>query len=296
MLHRFTPTGLNYRIFLLDKRVANAEARDEPALRVPVWRRPQPVPHRHQDLGIILVAQGAARFRWWTPEGEEHHCTVGAGQVFGMPGTWLHTVEVANHALVRGMWINPQLFLELGQIPLAEKLADTSLPLTPPWTGDGALYSALCEVWGQTQAELGRESDNKAEVLAALARLAALYFVRVVGAHPPAGTDDSTARVQEVRAWLDRHYMEPVKLDQLAARAGLAVSRFSELFRRETGLSPQNYRLRCRLHHAAGLLETTDWPVGKIGRDCGFSQLTGFYRLFQAEFGHSPGEHRKKSQ
>jgi AraC-like DNA-binding protein len=293
MLTRFTPPETNFRLFLMDKNISRTEDRDEPEARVPVWRRPQSRPHRHQDLGLILVIRGAMRFRWWDFGGEEHLGEVAAGQVCAMPGTVLHIVEVEQQAVVRGLWLHPTLFRDLEPLGLHERLLDPERAPKPHRTGDGAIFSALHEVWGQAQAELGREAIHKQEVLRALARLAALHFLRLREAHPPSSSSASVQRVQEVRAWLDRHYLEDSTLPQLASRAGLAVSRFSELFRRETGHSPQSYRQERRLYHAAGLLETTDWPVNQIAAASGFSHATGFYRAFQAYFGRSPAEFRK---
>ena len=62
----------------------------------------------------------------------------------------------------------------------------------------------------------------------------------------------------------DRHYFEPLGVDDLAQAAGLSRAHFSREFRRAFGESPHAYLLTRRLERAAALLRNTDRSVAEV--------------------------------
>ena len=44
---------------------------------------------------------------------------------------------------------------------------------------------------------------------------------------------------------------------------------------------------------AAQLLEGTDWPVAKVGRQCGFKEMGYFARAYREVYHCTPTEHRR---
>jgi len=74
----------------------------------------------------------------------------------------------------------------------------------------------------------------------------------------------------------------------LARIAGLSADYFSRQFRQTYGVSPREWLLRQRLHHAAGLLAETDERISQVAVRLGYPDIYLFSRQFTAEYGVSP--------
>lgn len=97
------------------------------------------------------------------------------------------------------------------------------------------------------------------------------------------------------RAYLERHYAEPLTLDEIAAAT--ATDRFSlcRLYMKERGTTVMDDLLRIRIEKAKRLLRFCDDPVGQIGRSCGFSDASYFSFRFRELTGCSPKEYRRRN-
>ena len=302
---RFTPLDTGFSLFLLDKRgsrfVSGApqnavEAIDEAHLPVPVWRTPQPRPHAHDDHEINLVVAGSCRYVY----GDGECVVVGVGQMLAIPGGVMHTVEVDALAVVRGLWLHPMLWQRLSAAQAEARLSalcQVTNPLPPQMVQDAALFKTFNEIWEQSQEVLAGATPWRDEFLSALGRLAALNYSRAMQMPRVVRRDHPThERVLGVRAWMERHYLEPLTLAQLAQRAGLSVSQFSHLFGQLCGLSPKAFLVERRVQQAANLLETTQLAVGEIAAMTGYQHDANFNHHFKGRFGVSPLHYRKKHQ
>ena len=83
-------------------------------------------------------------------------------------------------------------------------------------------------------------------------------------------------------------------LKDLAKKAHLSVTRYSELFREIYHISPIQYRLYSLLTDAKKMLLETDMTIDGISAELGFSSPYYFSRQFRLKFGVSPGKMRKK--
>ncbi|MHC4884224.1 MAG: arabinose operon transcriptional regulator AraC [Planctomycetota bacterium] len=88
----------------------------------------------------------------------------------------------------------------------------------------------------------------------------------------------------------------PVVIEELATLSSLSSSRFSHLFKEETGLSPLQYMEEFRLQRASKLLAMTTKPVTQIGIEVGFHSVYYFSRRFKRSFGLSPRAFRERHQ
>ena len=73
-------------------------------------------------------------------------------------------------------------------------------------------------------------------------------------------------------------------------------ARLFELFKRQTGLSPNDYLLRFRIRKAQELLVQTDLPVREIARRIGMPDSGYFSIMFKRQTGHTPTTYRERSQ
>ncbi len=82
----------------------------------------------------------------------------------------------------------------------------------------------------------------------------------------------------------------------LARVAGLSPSRFAELFRGATGMTPHEAVRAERVAHAQRLLSHTFLEIALIAERCGFADRYHFSRVFKQVAGFAPAEYRKRSQ
>ncbi len=98
--------------------------------------------------------------------------------------------------------------------------------------------------------------------------------------------------VTGVRAFIDRHYAQPLTIDRLADIAGLSTFHFIRAFRASVGHTPHRYLRDRRLERAKELLVTTPMPVTEICDRIGFQSLGSFCSLFSRETGETPAAYR----
>ncbi|WP_281883390.1 AraC family transcriptional regulator [Agromyces rhizosphaerae] len=83
-----------------------------------------------------------------------------------------------------------------------------------------------------------------------------------------------------------------VPVPELAARVGLSASHLQALFREATGGGVAAHHAALRMARARTLLDTTDLPVGEVGRRVGMADPFYFSRQFRRVHGMSPRAYR----
>jgi AraC-like DNA-binding protein len=78
-------------------------------------------------------------------------------------------------------------------------------------------------------------------------------------------------------------------LTELAAHAGMSLSRFKARFRQETGIPPAEYVLRCKVEKAREMLAYAH-TVTDVAYDLGFSSSQHFATVFRRFTGQPPGQ------
>lgn len=107
-----------------------------------------------------------------------------------------------------------------------------------------------------------------------------------------AGAATQSDAVGEARAYIERHYSEPLTVDDVAREVSLSPSQLIRLFRRDLGTTPHSYLMRYRITRAKELLAETTMPVGEIARATGFSSASNFSYRFGQMAGQSPSAYR----
>lgn len=255
-------------------------------------------PHVHEDHELNVAVSGAGRYVMG--DGRDLHFA--AGQILFIPGGWLHTLKASGPLTFRGLLVHPEIFQQMcAADPAAEgnahRLTDLNDPLPPRAIVAPHLYQTLIELHGQSQIDQTQADAWHAEVLRHLGRLTAVSMLRLLRVNDPtAGADPVVQRVLNVRAWIDRHFAEPITLDVLAEMANLSPSHFSAIFRAQVKYSPKAYLLAQRLDQAGRLLTQTGLSILEIAWSVGFNHLAHFNRSFKAHTGQTPGGYRKKHQ
>jgi len=98
----------------------------------------------------------------------------------------------------------------------------------------------------------------------------------------------------QVRRYIDNHFKEDLKLDQLAELAHLNKFYLAHAFRQEFGTSPINYLISRRIAESRFLLRETDHNLSLIAQIVGFSSPSYFSQCFSRVEGVTPMEYRKR--
>ncbi len=95
------------------------------------------------------------------------------------------------------------------------------------------------------------------------------------------------------------HYMQEnvehrITLQDVLHYVGYSQSRFSAIFKKQTGRSPLAYFNRLKIDHACTLLKATDLKVNQICYKIGIEDPFYFSRLFSKAMGMSPTDYRQR--
>lgn len=132
--------------------------------------------------------------------------------------------------------------------------------------------------------------DNYAQILSLLT--CALQAVRRKTAGMASHVTPSP--MQQVITYINQHYTEPLRLQDVAARFSISQSSLSHEFVRYTNRGVYDYILYRRIMLARQLI-LSGQPFGEVSEQCGFSDYSNFLRAFHKHVGMSPREYLQTS-
>lgn len=107
-------------------------------------------------------------------------------------------------------------------------------------------------------------------------------------------SDAASYLTARIKAYIDAHYTEPLKLEDIAASLSCSVPYLSHTFKATTGYSPIQYAIRRRIGLAQTLLISSDYSATHIATLVGYDNTNYFNALFTKIVGTSPIRYRKK--
>ncbi|EIZ78351.1 putative AraC-type transcription regulator [Novosphingobium sp. Rr 2-17] len=138
-----------------------------------------------------------------------------------------------------------------------------------------------------------RQSDFFAD---GAARLLAAQLVRChsTGTSLPDDRREGLTRRQLVAVddLIEAQMEQPLRIEDLAAAAGLGAFQFARQFKRATGRTPHQHVIEQRLARARELLRG-DLAIAEIAYRCGFSSQEHLTRLFGRQQGATPAAYRR---
>jgi AraC-like DNA-binding protein len=100
------------------------------------------------------------------------------------------------------------------------------------------------------------------------------------------------AALSAALAYIDDHLDRPLRVPDLAARAGLSPFQFDQRLRALFGLSAGQYLSRLRIGRACDRLRHTNAPLSELSLECGYADQAAFTRQFRKSVGLTPGAYR----
>lgn len=116
------------------------------------------------------------------------------------------------------------------------------------------------------------------------------FAERVAGSKLPEGL---TWKVAQAMAHIQANTHAMLTIDEVAAHIGRSRAWLTRQFKKETGLTVNQYQLNCKLRDAKRLLAYTDMTLSEIASYLAFSSQAYFQTVFRRETGMTPGEYRR---
>ena len=104
------------------------------------------------------------------------------------------------------------------------------------------------------------------------------------------GEEDYRERIDKVKNYVDKHYMEDISLDILAKLIDVSEAYMSQLFKQQTGVTFKSYLRDFRMEKAKELLLSGKEKVHNIGAKVGYSSTPYFCLVFKQYYGVTPTE------
>ncbi len=93
--------------------------------------------------------------------------------------------------------------------------------------------------------------------------------------------------------YVHEHFAEGLRMEQLAALAGVSLGQFERRMKKVFHLSPGQYVMKVRIQAAARLLAETAEPIASLADALGFCDQAALSRAFKQVTGLSPAAYRR---
>ena len=100
--------------------------------------------------------------------------------------------------------------------------------------------------------------------------------------------DSRSQRISRAIAWLQQHYCEPLRIEDMARSVHMSVSSLHHQFKAVTAMSPLQYQKQLRLQEARRLMLAEGVDAATAGHRVGYESPSQFSREYARQFGLPP--------
>ncbi|NGM61092.1 AraC family transcriptional regulator [Sphingobacterium sp. SGG-5] len=105
---------------------------------------------------------------------------------------------------------------------------------------------------------------------------------------------DNRERILKVFAYIVEHFRSDISVANAAATIGMTTNAFCRYFKKMTRKTFIETVIDYRISYATQLLVQTDYNITNICYECGFRDISHFYKMFTARMQMSPLNYRKR--
>lgn len=255
--------------------------------------------HWHEEMEVILVAEGSARLR---AKGRAYTLTAGEGCFINSgvlhalhgEGNTLETRSVVFHPRLVGGSMD-SIFWQGYVEPI---LSDQSLP--------GVIFSRSLP-WGEAAVEAIRRAWSagveEAPGYEFQMRQALSDLILLLHQNQPARRPEPTVkelrdgeRIKGMLRYIQDHLAEELTVEEIARAGMVSKSECLRCFKTMISGAPMQYVKELRLQRAARLLRESTYPVSRVAELCGFQDLSYFAKSFRLWKGCTPREYREAAK
>lgn len=235
-------------------------------------------PHFHSNIEVVYVADGEIEV---TVNGQTRLLTKGCASIANSYD--VHTYQTIGHSDTRILIIPVDLVSRFER------------------TMQSKCFSCAFLMPGPCTDEISRVIDrleNNPAPPGSLATLGYLYtilglFIDNLEVVPMGFGTGATSLIRHILFYLERHYLEPITLENVAKACGYNKCYVSRLFNTTLGCGFNRYVNILRVRHAARLIRTTNESLEEIAYQSGFQNVRNLNRYFQIFYNTTPGQYKK---
>lgn len=258
-----------------------------PGLRLSRWATPTEPTSYTLESSICLIAQGTKRVLL----GEDSY-------VYDATRFLITSVDlpvVAN--IIEASSEKPYLglILEIDLKEISQLIVDSGLPVSRSGQAQkgmavGRLSLPLLDTF-QRLIDLLEEEEN-IKILAPLIKRE-IFFRLLTSDQGPrlqqiAASGSHSHQISRAIAWLKNNYTRPLRVNELAASAGMSKSAFHNHFKVMTSMTPLQFQKRLRLNEARRLMLTENLDAMTATFEVGYESASQFSREYSRLFGAPP--------
>lgn len=237
--------------------------------------RPTPDPHIHDGFHeIMILLQGGL-----THTCESQRTRMQPGDLFFLPNESSHTLsEQTEDTLMLNLCITLSTFEQAIQF-----LHLSNIPATPVFSQtEQAVVDYL--LWNHEQLTLTTQSAGQTAIIRNTLALLLPYCCE-----NQAELDWFEALLVQMR----RQENFQAGVHKMQALAFCSPSHLSRVCKARTGLTPTEYVDQLRIQYACNLLKHMEYDIQEICMECGYNNLSYFYRRFVQTTGLTPKQYKE---
>lgn len=112
-------------------------------------------------------------------------------------------------------------------------------------------------------------------------------------AHTSTETSGIHSVMDKAKKYIEKNINSKITVTDLCNFLNISQSYFRTVFKKETGMSPNQYIHTRKIEHSKVLLEQTSMPISEITDMLSFNSIPHFTKIFKNITGETPGEYRK---
>ncbi|MEQ7799721.1 AraC family transcriptional regulator [Pedobacter sp. ASV1-7] len=107
-------------------------------------------------------------------------------------------------------------------------------------------------------------------------------------------SESETARINRICNYTMTNYKNDITLEEIASLSNLSITSFCRYFKLMTKKTYYDFLIEIRVSHACRFLIENKLPTEMICFDCGFNNVSNFYRHFKKVTGMTPLDYKRK--
>jgi len=233
-------------------------------------RKPSAEPHLHRSFEFFMVRKGSAL----VTVGDETRMLF-AGDAMLSPPNREHSMTCIGECEYESCLFSPDL------VPLFVKELRAASPES-------------CFFRPRRTVEFVSDGDNTYLTVGFLYSLCGMFFdcVRFTRGSDP----QDLPLINRVLKYVEDNYTSSVSLSAAAEKFGVEYKYLSAYFKKNTGMTFNEYVASCRINRAKYLLAGTKTPIADIAADCGYDTFRSFDRNFLKLCSMRPRDYRAMKQ
>ena len=236
-------------------------------------------PHWHEEIEFNYVTEGSAKIVL-----EQQEYVLEKGSMIIVNTNELHSGYCES---------TPYKCIVVSFKPqdLIEKIASMNIIFKPMVVNDPQIDFYMEQIFQECEEKkLAYEDNCKALLTQLLIYLSRNYMSETQSDKISKSRKNNLTRLNQVLCYIEEHFGERISNKELADMIYLSEDRFGHLFRKNIGVSPQQYISQLRIEKARQLIQANEHTITEIARMVGFQDYNHFGRQFRRFYGCTPRE------